>query len=263
MKFVLFSDIHNGYKFENEVVPDKDAVLLLPGDLHEFKRTNRYKELIKVLTDSYKEVLLVPGNHEYYGSNIISVNKKMTLLQQEFSNFHFLQNSSVVIDDIFIVGSTLWTDFDNGNALTKYDAGIKMNDYKHIRHGTEKVPYDRKLRPTDTEFFHYESKKYIRSTIDEARKNGYTKILVMTHHAPSHQSIHQSFKNSDLNGAYCSDMDDFIIDLSPDVWVHGHVHNSFDYNIDATRILCNPRGYDTKNGSYENYNFDKQFSFLL
>ena len=27
------------------------------------------------------------------------------------------------------------------------------------------------------------------------------------------------------------------------LWVHGHTHDSADYTIGATRVLCNPRGY--------------------
>lgn len=29
----------------------------------------------------------------------------------------------------------------------------------------------------------------------------------------------------------------------PLLWVHGHTHDSFDYMIGSTRVLCNPRGY--------------------
>jgi hypothetical protein len=33
--------------------------------------------------------------------------------------------------------------------------------------------------------------------------------------------------------------------------VHGHTHSPFDYQVGATRIVCNPKGY-----SGENPNFD-------
>jgi hypothetical protein len=37
------------------------------------------------------------------------------------------------------------------------------------------------------------------------------------------------------------------------VWTHGHTHETFDYMVGTTRIVCNPRGYD----GYEEraYNF--------
>ena len=37
----------------------------------------------------------------------------------------------------------------------------------------------------------------------------------------------------------------------PTLWVHGHVHNSSDYRVGTTRIVCNPHGY-----GFENPDFD-------
>lgn len=38
------------------------------------------------------------------------------------------------------------------------------------------------------------------------------------------------------------------------LWIHGHTHDSFDYTVEGTRVLCNPRGY-AKNGVNENTSF--------
>jgi Icc-related predicted phosphoesterase len=27
------------------------------------------------------------------------------------------------------------------------------------------------------------------------------------------------------------------------LWIHGHMHESFDYEVYGTRLVCNPRGY--------------------
>ena len=47
-----------------------------------------------------------------------------------------------------------------------------------------------------------------------------------------------------MNGAYHSDLTEFIMDR-PEIklWVHGHMHDDFDYMIGDTRVVCNPRGY--------------------
>ena len=39
------------------------------------------------------------------------------------------------------------------------------------------------------------------------------------------------------------------------LWVHGHLHDSSNYEINGTRVLCNPRGY-AKDGLNENQSFD-------
>ena len=39
------------------------------------------------------------------------------------------------------------------------------------------------------------------------------------------------------------------------LWIHGHTHDSFDYRLNETRVVCNPRGYATE-GVNENPWFD-------
>lgn len=41
------------------------------------------------------------------------------------------------------------------------------------------------------------------------------------------------------------------------LWIHGHTHDSFDYRLNGTRVLCNPRGY-ARDGVNENALFDPQ-----
>ena len=42
------------------------------------------------------------------------------------------------------------------------------------------------------------------------------------------------------------------------LWIHGHTHDSFDYRLNGTRVVCNPRGY-AKDGANENPLFDAGF----
>lgn len=44
-----------------------------------------------------------------------------------------------------------------------------------------------------------------------------------------------------------------------DLWVHGHVHESFDYWIGRCRVVCNPRGYPGRAGQAENARFDPNY----
>jgi predicted phosphodiesterase len=34
------------------------------------------------------------------------------------------------------------------------------------------------------------------------------------------------------------------------LWIHGHTHDPFDYEINGTRVICNPRGYPGENASW-------------
>ncbi|RII29707.1 MAG: hypothetical protein CXR30_10315 [Geobacter sp.] len=46
-----------------------------------------------------------------------------------------------------------------------------------------------------------------------------------------------------LNLQPVTDVSGEIIDHGPDLWAHGHTHNSFDYTIGKTRVVVNPYGY--------------------
>jgi len=48
---------------------------------------------------------------------------------------------------------------------------------------------------------------------------------------------------SPYNIFYANELDLLIEDKKPALWLHGHTHESRDYKIGKTRIICNPRGY--------------------
>ena len=51
-----------------------------------------------------------------------------------------------------------------------------------------------------------------------------------------------------MNGGYCSDVE-WLMEKHDHIkyWFHGHVHNNFDYMVNKTRVICNPRGYHHEN----------------
>ena len=42
-----------------------------------------------------------------------------------------------------------------------------------------------------------------------------------------------------------------IEERQPALWVHGHTHDSCDYRVGNTRVICNPRGYENENGAFD------------
>jgi Icc-related predicted phosphoesterase len=72
------------------------------------------------------------------------------------------------------------------------------------------------------------------------------KGVVVTHHAPSPESIPAAFNGDAFNPAFASDMRRFIAETGARLWVHGHLHSPADYMVGATRVLANPRGYPTE-----------------
>jgi Icc-related predicted phosphoesterase len=66
--------------------------------------------------------------------------------------------------------------------------------------------------------------------------------VVITHHAPSMRSNPLRFAGSPISGAFYTHLDDLIEETQPVLWIHGHMHNSSDYRIGKTRVVCNPYG---------------------
>ena len=82
--------------------------------------------------------------------------------------------------------------------------------------------------------------------------------MVVSHFAPTRLSISPLFENSPINASFVSDLEDRIKDWQPALWLHGHTHGSFDYQVGKTRVICNPRGY-AKNGINENPEFNRSY----
>lgn len=257
MKVRIFSDIHLEHFIPGQKFPiGSGDVLILAGDILNAKhfKTNGYlRELyLKFLDDAstnYKDIIYIFGNHEYYGYNYEGALNKIQMNVP--TNFHILNNKLITINNWNFIGFTLWTDFRNENPLEMMEAHSYMNDYKSIRIGKNY----RKLNPDDTLAMHRHSKNYLLEQLNNYTDN----VFVISHHAPSYQSIPQEFKTSTVNSAYASNLDDLIYSY-PQIkyWAHGHTHTKFDYMIGETRIICNPSGYPV-----QNTRFDPDFEIIL
>lgn len=79
------------------------------------------------------------------------------------------------------------------------------------------------------------------------------KTVVVTHHLPSKQSVVERFKDSLLSACFASELDYLFGKMN--MWIHGHTHDNLDYEVNGTRVICNPRGYMTYRGA-ENFDFN-------
>ena len=182
-------------------------------------------------------VLYVLGNHEYYKH----VYPKLLYQIKDLASgsiIHILENESIIINGITFHGTTLWTDFElfGNSEVASYECEQKMNDYQLIR----RYPSYSKLRAIDTFRLHKESIYWLRKSLDKSKTE---KNVVITHHAPSIQSVALQYRSDIVSAAFASNLDEFILETKPDLWIHGHVHKAFDYYIGPTRIICNPAGY--------------------
>jgi hypothetical protein len=239
MKIRFYSDLH--LEFGNFTVPDPepDTVLILAGDIGVKLSALSF---IEKNYSKFKAVVYVLGNHEFYNGNMNDVLTRWRNVTH-IPNLHFLENDSVVIDNIRILGCTLWTDMNNDDFAVKAQVGLCMNDYKIIRVGKE--TYNKRgkiaLSPSMTVVLHKESLDFLNKELESSNQ----KTLVVTHHSPIINGVNsERYGTSMINYAYYTPLE-YLMDKHDHLthWIFGHTHKSLDMDVYGTRVLSNPRGY--------------------
>lgn len=254
MKIAVGSDLH--VEFGDIILKNDDNVdlLILAGDIcvinHLTKQTpygDIARDFWKRVSFQFPKVLYVMGNHEHYGGDFAKSKRQFEQFcaANHIYNIILMDKETVEIDGYQFIGGTLWTDFNDMDSHTMFNAQNAMNDYRGVKNTDDKVSW--KFLPKHALRDHCEMKRYLQTCMDNYKEAGRldNKIVVITHHAPSKQSIHEKYANDSLmNGNFASDLDQFI-EANPQIqlWIHGHMHDPFDYDVFATRVLCNPRGY--------------------
>lgn len=244
LRFAYASDIHLGL-FPDNALPRLEwhpeaTTVLLAGDIMDGVRSRHIDWVLE--TCQGRAGLMTLGNHELYNGRR---DKAARILNDAFrgSQVTLLLNESVVVDGVRIGGTDLWTNFsllgDQLSARTL--AERQMNDFRKIRVKELNGRY-RKLRSSDVLQWHSESKTFITDLLNQSTEP----VVLMTHHAPSPQSVPPRYRSDPLSAAFASDLDAHFMATQrpPVVAVHGHIHDSADHVMPCgTRVLANPYGY--------------------
>ena len=249
MKLNVLSDLHLSQG--DLALPANDAdVIVLAGDIA------RPVEAVAWALRLGKPALYVLGNHEYYGGSIEGTAAQLRQLCAGTS-IHVLDDAACLIGNVRFVGSTLWTDFrvfGDGQArqAAMDEAARFMRDFTRIRidEGSQAL-----FTPLHSATLFQRHAAWLAAELARPH-DGPT--VVITHHAPSTASINARFKGSLLNACFVSDAGYLLDGSRAQLWIHGHTHDSFDYVLNGTRVVCNPRGY-ARGGVNENATFDPNF----
>ena len=249
MKVHVLSDLHLGVCDLERPLNDADVVVLA-GDIGPLRQAAAWAMRLA------KPVLYVLGNHEFYGGRIDHAAAELAQLCAG-TRVHVLDDEEIVIGGVRFLGSTLWTDFmllgDGGPKQVAVDAAQRfMRDFSRIRSGEDGAMFT----PADAAKRFARHAAWLDAKLDTPHAGP---TVVITHHAPSPRSIHPRFAGSALNACFVSDAEHLVGAGRAEWWIHGHTHDSFDYRLHGTRVVCNPRGY-AKNGVNENAHFDPYFT---
>lgn len=237
MKLHIASDLHleflegifPGTRFITPA-PDADA-LILAGDIHNGAHA------VRVFRDWPKPVIYVPGNHEFYNHNFERLRAELKRAAAGTS-VTVLDDDSVSMGGVRFLGSTMWTDYrlipevPLRSAMALADRSLA--DYRYI---TNENGYPFSAQSALAQ--HRQSRQWLK---DQMAMHDQGPTVVITHHGCSAQSTAARFAGSPVNGAFMSNLTSL---MGPKVklWVHGHVHDTFDYVTKGTRVVANPRGY--------------------
>lgn len=221
--FDLGSDWHldtrkNAADLLEAIEPTSDT-LVLAGDL-----TTRFytfnPQWAQLISDKYKQVLYVLGNHEFYDLTIESAARVYKAALP--ANWTLLDNEFIEIDDVIYAGTTLWYPDQPTNVLHE----PFWPDFKFIENAKPTI-YDA----------HEKAKEFLVGTS--------LPDVWITHHLPFWACVHPKYANDHNNCFYVGDMSKAINKLEkfPSVVVYGHTHEQMDFKLGHMRVVCNPFGY--------------------
>lgn len=197
-----------------------------------------YARFLHRVSAMFDRVFLITGNHEYYGSTLLTTDNVIKSLVADLSNVVFLQNSlysdPTLAFDVF--GGTMWSAIDPSER--KY---VKngVSDYVRIDGGYERGGGF--LPELSTRLFH----SYQRA-LEATLAQGTKPLVVISHHMPSRSLIAPQYKNTLYNSAFATDVS---LANHPRIvaWFYGHTHAPHDEGI----FHCNPVGYPGENKTYD------------
>ena len=254
MKIALMSDLHLSVQAMPPPQIDVDVVVLA-GDLH---RPAGAIEWARQFGDT--PTLFVAGNHEFYGGDLVGTVHELRS-QAEGSAVRVLEHDAWVHQGVRFLGCTLWSDYRLYDSAEHREQGLQqagamVRDFSRIRVSPDFADL---FTPAVAQLLFARSVAWLEQQFASPH-DGPT--VVITHFAPARGSIAAKFLGSPLNACFVSDLEAQIQRWQPELWLHGHVHDSCDYRVGRTRVIANPRGYAPK-GVVENPAFDPTLVITL
>lgn len=240
MKIQYMSDLHmefaeNSRYLKNVEFPVTGDVLVLAGDTFYLNNTTApLGKFWKWASANYKQVLLVPGNHEYYqGCDVMTRGLQWKWMFKE--NVGYYQNQVIRIDDTDFILSTLWSYVPPAD---EYLVSRGLNDLYQTKFNGKRLTIE------NYNALHKFCFDFIRKSIEESTAKH---IVVVTHHLPTLKVVAPQHLGSDLNSAFATELGNFIADSHIDAWIYGHSHTNIDTEIGNAKVVSNQMGYVFEN----------------
>src|SRR5688572_23693855 len=187
--------VNKMYITEHPLDP-RGEVLLLAGDIVPFVKVTAHGDFFDFVSDRFKKVFWVPGNHEYYKWDI---SERGNVIHEAIrSNVILVNNCSVQYEGIQFIFSTLWSKI---SAAKEEIIRKHMADFRLIKKNGEN------LSCAAYNQLHQVCHTFLRN---ELEKEKIGKRVVVSHHIPTYVNYPEKFRDSEINEAFAIELRDLI-----------------------------------------------------
>eukprot|EP00995_Heteronema_vittatum_P001275 NODE_1179_length_1045_cov_584.161647_g813_i0.p2 GENE.NODE_1179_length_1045_cov_584.161647_g813_i0~~NODE_1179_length_1045_cov_584.161647_g813_i0.p2 ORF type:complete len:321 (-),score=116.83 NODE_1179_length_1045_cov_584.161647_g813_i0:81-992(-) len=251
VSFQLISDVHTefpNFKPHKLVVPVNAPILVMAGDIG-WPTDAGYKTFVHEQASRFKVILIIAGNHEFYGGEYFSRHQAIrdVAASAPQRNVHVLDRSGAIINGVLFLGTTLWTHVPKENEV---EIQRFVNDYRSIKvdetatgadapghSDSEAQASATPLRVHHVNALHAKDVAWLQAQL---AANAGRRVVVVTHHVPTMECTNP--KDNHIRSAFHTDLS-ALIGPPAKVWCFGHTHMSYDVEINGTRVISNQVGY--------------------
>jgi predicted phosphohydrolase len=270
-EFQFLSDIHlecNPCESIQSILDPVAPYLVLAGDIAKIT-TPCLPVFLKSCVDNFKKVIVVLGNHDYYGFTFEDVDEWWARISKFYPSIVVLNNAMMELDGILIVGTPFWCNIPSTMRfrLPLFRKALSEDRLRRVSSSSsslvrrvlpphvdtivsqswhpsyKKMP--RQIRITHDEFswIHMICRHVVHNAVMEAKRKN-VPLLVITHYPPVYDVLHPKYLDSgrlldDVSRYYASDYKEDVKKWGVHTWMFGHTAYNGTWKIGDTRLVTN------------------------
>jgi Icc-related predicted phosphoesterase len=252
MNIQFASDLHLEFKENSYYIKDHPLIpvgdiLILAGDIACFGDDYSNHPFWDWASENFNQVLVVPGNHEFYKGYDLSLFKNGASGSIR-KNVNWYYNQSIFIGTVQFILTTLWSLIlpDNADQINEF-----AGDFQHIIfEGTQLT----------VELYNKENQSCIDFLQKELQSKANFQKIVVSHHAPIMDVIKEPLKSSWYKSLYANELSQILQQNNISYWIYGHSHqNVSELMVNKTKLVCNQLGY-VQRKEYHSFDCTNYFS---
>jgi hypothetical protein len=224
---------------------DFNSALILNGDICNIKLIDL---VLQILTDRFPVIVFVPGNHDYWGSNLYDTADVFREYENKYPNQVFISTlhhpvilllkSSIGVTTR-LVGTTLWG-IGGDNPVSSLQLA-NLPDFRRITLGEAEENSGKyvSFTPEGMNIFNKIDSISLKLALEAPTDSDQT--FVATHYLPSEEFLNTKIHRDVFDNIFYSNQHSLFPRV--DLWMFGHTHQCWNVQKETTRFIANSKGY--------------------